>query len=241
MAKAKDVDDKPIVNGIYKPINQWRDDEKPREKLMQNGAAHLSDSELLAILIGGGTRNMSAVDLGKMLLDRYGSVSELAKRDFGAFRKIPGIGDAKAVTIAAAFELGRRIEITPFTDRKMIKTPEDIASYYIPRLRDRQTEIFLVLLLNTANQIFREITVSTGSLNSSIVHPREVFTTAITDSAASVMLIHNHPSGNPEPSREDIEITRRLKEAGEIIGIKVLDHLIIAGNTFTSLARKGMI
>jgi DNA repair protein RadC len=225
----------------YKTIKDWRLDERPRERLVNHGPATLSDSELLAILIGHGTPGFSAVDVAKQLLERYGNLTNLAACDMSELRKIKGVGNVKSVTISAAFELGRRIEMQPFEMKNSIRTPEDLANYFIPRLRHERKEKFYVIMLNTANQIIRSQQVSEGILNASMVHPREVFRTAITESAAGVMLLHNHPSGNPEPSTGDIEITRQLVAAGDIIDIKVYDHLIIAGEQFTSLARIGLI
>ncbi len=224
----------------YKSIRDWREDERPRERLMLHGASSLSDAELLAILIGHGTRRFSALDAAKALIDRFESLNGLLSADFSALKSIKGIGDAKAVTLVAAFELSRRIQAEPFNLKKPVKTPEDAARYFIPKFRGITHELFYTLLLNSSNQVFREILVSKGSLNASVVHPREVFRTAITESAASVILMHNHPSGNTEPSGEDLKITKILKEAGEILGIKVLDHIIIAGSGFTSFVQRGL-
>jgi DNA repair protein RadC len=155
--------------------------------------------------------------------------------------KIKGLGETKAITLAATFEIGKRIETGTAKELSKISQPEDIAKIYIPKYRGVRAEIFKVLLLNTANKIFREINVTEGILNASIVHPREVFRLAITESAASIILMHNHPSGNPEPSDEDRKITRQLIEASKIIDIKVLDHIIIAGDSFTSFAKEGLM
>lgn len=225
----------------YKSIREWRDDEKPRERLLSHGAQTLSDAELLAILISSGTRGNSALDVGRTLLKKFGNLSELTSRDVSEISSIKGLGKVKAIKLTAAFELSKRIVVAPFQSKRVIRSADDVASYYIPRLRGALKETFRVLLLNTANQVFRENVVSEGSLNASIVHPREVFRTAITESAASIILLHNHPSGNTEPSREDIAITKQLCEAGKIIGIKVLDHIIIAGEEYTSFNEKGLM
>jgi DNA repair protein RadC len=209
--------------------------------MMLHGAKALSDSELLAIFIGGGTRGLSAIDLAKILLDKFENITELAKCDISMLKQVKGIGDAKAVTIAAAFELSKRIKVSPFHKRKIIRSPEEIADYYIPKFLDVQKELFYILLLNSANQIFREHVVSEGLLNSSLVHPREVFKKAISESANSIILMHNHPSGNPNPSQSDLQITKQLKEAGKIIGINVLDHLIIAGDKYYSFMQNDMM
>lgn len=216
-------------------IKHWRDDDKPRERLVKNGAAVLSDAELLAILLKTGTKGASALDVGRTLLRRYPTLTDLASRDVGEIRTFRGVGAVKAVTLAAAFEIGRRIQAEPFTAKQAIRSPQDVASLYIPKLRGIRKEQFHVLLLNTANRIFRETLVSEGSLSASIVHPREVFRLAVIESAASIIVLHNHPSGNLEPSREDIEVTKQLVEAGTVLGISVHDHIIIAGESFVSL------
>ncbi|MCS7177320.1 MAG: DNA repair protein RadC [Candidatus Kapabacteria bacterium] len=204
------------------------------------GASVLADAELLAILIGSGTQGFSALDVARALLQRFGSLTELAARDVSELRAIRGMGMVRAVTLAAAFELARRLQAEPFTSRKIIRSPADVAQMFIPRLRGARTESFRVLLLNAANQMVREVVVSEGTLTASLVHPREVFRLAITESAAAVILLHNHPSGNTEPSSEDIALTRQLVQAGSIVGIPVLDHVIIAGETYVSLRERGV-
>jgi len=225
----------------YKAIKDWREDERPRERLSNHGARFLSDSELLAILINSGTKNFSAIDVARKLLSNHNNLTRLASCDFSEFKKIKGLGQAKAITLAAAFELSRRIDAEPVKEKLVVKSPDDIANYYISRMRGERKEIFCIVLLSTANQIIREVIISQGSLNASIVHPREVFRIAITESAASVILVHNHPSGSLEPSKEDISLTNQLISAGKIIGIRILDHLIIAGENYTSFARIGLI
>lgn len=221
----------------YKSIKEWRPDERPREKLIKNGAASLSDAELIAIIIRAGTKKYSAIDVARDLINLYGNLSKLASCDVSELQKIKGIGRTKAVQIAAVFELVRRVQAEPYDPSKIIRSPEDVAKYYIPRLRNLRQETFWVLMLNSASQIIREVKITEGILNASIVHPREVFRTAITESAASIILLHNHPSGNPQPSNDDIIITKKLVQTGEIVDIKVLDHLIIAGDSYTSLKK----
>ncbi|MBM2815077.1 MAG: radC [Ignavibacteria bacterium] len=225
----------------YKSIRNWRPDERPRERLFEHGAHTLSDAELLAILIGQGLRNFSAIDISKLLLEKFGNLSELASKDISEFQHIKGIGFAKAVALAAAFELGKRIRVDSFSEIQMIQTPQDVANIFIPRLRYDKKEKFRTLLLNTKNQIVREVVVSEGTLNETLVHPREVFRLAITEPAASIILLHNHPSGSTQPSKEDIALTKILVKASEIIGIKILDHIIIAGENFYSFTREGLI
>ncbi|MFC2131339.1 DNA repair protein RadC [Bacteroidota bacterium] len=225
----------------HKTIKDWREDERPRERFKKHGAGSLSDAELLAILIRSGTRGYSAIDIARDLIEKYSNLSNLFSSDFSEFKSFKGLGDTKAITLAAAFEIAKRFQSEPYENFKRIRKPEDIANYYIPRLRGAKTETFRALLLNASNNIFREIIVSQGTLNASLVHPREVFKTAISESAAAIILLHNHPSRNPEPSKEDIQITHQLIEAGEIIGIKVMDHIIIAGEQFRSFSQMGIL
>lgn len=225
----------------YRAIREWREDERPRERLLRYGAETLSDAEVLAILIGSGTRGFSALDVARELLQRFGNLTELSRRDVSELRAVRGMGTVRAVVLSAAFELVRRIQAEPFTARRVIRSPEDVARMYIPRLRSARTESFRVLLLNAANQIIREVVVSEGTLTASLAHPREVFRLAITESAAAVILLHNHPSGNTEPSPEDIALTRQLVQAGKLLDIPVLDHIIIAGEAYVSLRERGVL
>ncbi|MCX7879202.1 MAG: DNA repair protein RadC [Ignavibacteria bacterium] len=225
----------------YKPIREWRLDDRPREKLIKNGANTLSDSELLAILISTGTKSLTALDLAKLLLDKYQNLYELSTRDISELKSIKGIGLAKSVTLSAAFELSRRIQSTQLDQNSIIRSPSDIANYFIPLLKGIKQERFYVVLLNSSNKIIRIKAITEGTLNASLIHPREVFRFAITESSASIILVHNHPSGNPTPSNEDIEVTKKLMKASQYIEIPILDHIIIAGNNYTSLANLGVI
>jgi DNA repair protein RadC len=207
---------------------------------LRYGASVLSNAELLAILIGSGTQGFSALDVARELLDRFGSLTDLAARDVSELRAVRGMGMVRSIVLAAAFEVARRLQAEPFAARRVIRSPEDVARLYIPRLRGARTESFRVLLLNAANQIVREVLVSEGTLTASLVHPREVFRLAITESAAAIIVLHNHPSGNSEPSAEDVAVTRQLVQAGKLLDIPVLDHIIIAGDSYTSLRERGI-
>lgn len=222
-------------------IRDWPAKERPREKLITQGPEHLTESELLAILIGSGSGKVTAIDLAKRLLVEHKSLRSLASTGVGDLKQFKGIGDARAVAIVAAFELARRLHSSPEEVQHTIRTPSDVAGKFIPILRDLKQEVFLVILLNSANRIIKEVTITRGLLNSSLTHPREVFRHAIVEHAASIILIHNHPSGNLEPSQEDIAITKQLIEASKIVGIPVHDHLIIAGGGFTSFAERGLM
>lgn len=227
------------------PINQWDVSDRPREKLMQRGPAALSDAELIGLIFGSGTRTkagpLSAVQLGQALLRAYGSLHNISQRALKELMRVAGIGPAKAVQLVAAFEIGRRVESQRGGERMQVSSPEDVAAVYGPLMRDLKREIFKVVLLNTANVIVGDYTVSEGGLAASIVEPRAVFQRAILENAAALVCLHNHPSGNPEPSREDIRITRQLVEAGKLMGVPVHDHLIIAGTGYTSLAERGLM
>ncbi|MCB0731238.1 MAG: DNA repair protein RadC [Ignavibacteriae bacterium] len=216
-------------------------DDRPREKLILKGPQSLSDSELIAILLRTGTKGKSVVELAQMLLNEN-NLAILATRSVESFTKSNGIGKDKAATIAAAFELARRVKISEkWFSKKKITSPQDVAEIFIPLLRDEIKEKFIVVCLNSSNQIIKFETISIGNLNSSIVHPREVFKVAIDNNSANIFLVHNHPSGNLEPSREDIQITKKLVDAGNIFDIKILDHLIIGGEAYTSFVERRII
>ena len=216
-------------------------DDRPREKLFLKGVESLSDAELLAILLRTGTKGKSVISLAQEIISTD-NLTRLASNSIEAFTKYPGIGKDKAATLAAAFELSKRIDIsTKWFSKKKITSPEDIAEIFIPLLRDEVKEKFIVVCLNSSNQIIKYEIISIGNLNSSIVHPREVFKVAIDNNSANIFLVHNHPSGNQEPSREDMEITKRLVKAGEIFDIKVLDHIIIAQDKYTSFVQNRII
>ena len=214
-------------------------DDRPREKLLLRGAQSLSDAELVAILLRTGKKGKSVIEIARELISSEGNLAMLATKTVDSLQKISGIGKDKAATIAAAFELSRRILSQPkWFSIKKITSPQDVAEIFIPILRDDNKEKFIVVCLNSANKIIKHETISVGNLNSSVVHPREIFKVAIDNSSASIILIHNHPSGNPEPSNEDIRITKKIVETGKIMDIPVFDHLIIAGETYTSFVEK---
>jgi len=217
-------------------------DDRPREKLILRGAHNLSESELIAILLRTGTKGNPVTRLAQELLEESEGLSALAGKSVESLTKINGIGKDKAATLAAAFELGKRIDFNKkWYSEKKITSPSDVAGLFIPILRDEVQEKFFVICLNSSNKIIKFKTVTTGTLNSSVVHSREIFKVAIDNNSASIILLHNHPSGNPEPSTEDISITKRLVDAGKLLDIPVFDHIIIAGNKFTSLVDKRII
>lgn len=222
-------------------IKNWPAGERPREKLLKHGPESLSCAELLAIVIGSGVGTESALDLARTILRKFGSLRGVAKSSPSELRKIWGIGEARSVELVANFELARRLQSERDGRNLIIRGPEDVAQVFVPKLRDLKREVFYVMLLNSANGLLRETKISEGHLNASVVHPREVFKAAIDELAASIILVHNHPSGNLEPSPEDINITKQIVDAGKILSIGVLDHIIVAGNGFLSLAERGIV
>ncbi len=218
-------------------IKDLPEGERPRERLLRLGEEQLTDAELLAIVLGGGTENMSAVELARKLLTQFGTFRKLAERSPAELQSVRGIGEAKSAAIKAALEIARRFATEPGFDRGgAFLEPKTVFERYRMRFGNKKCETFIVLLLDAKNRLIRDFVVSQGSLTQSIVHPREAFEPAIRNSAASVLFVHNHPSGDPTPSREDVEVTRRLKQTGELIGIRVLDHVIIGEAGYASLA-----
>ena len=207
-----------------------------------HGSQNLSDAELLAILLRTGTKGKSVLSIAQKMVKNDGDLSKIATRTLESLTKESGIGKDKAATLLAAFELARRIQSQQNNySNKKITSPEDVAKTFIPILRHELKEKFIVVCLNSANKVIKHETISIGNLNSSVVHPREIFKVAIDCSSASIILIHNHPSGNPEPSNEDISITKKVVEVGKVMDIPVFDHIIIAGETFTSFVEKKLM
>lgn len=224
-------------------IKDWPEDERPREKLLKRGPDTLTDAELLALILrtGDAVSGRSALDLGRELLLKFGDLRSIAAATPAEICLIKGTGPAKAACIKAALELAVRFRGRRLESHERYTSPQQVFEHYHYTYRDRRKEYFLALLLDGKNRVIREVRVSEGSLNQSIVHPREVFSQAVRDSAAAVILVHNHPTGDPSPSREDLEITRRLREAGELMGIKVLDHIIIGDDAFLSFVTQGLM
>ncbi len=215
--------------------------DRPRERMLQYGPQALSNAELLAILLRTGTVAESAVTLATRLLSEAGGLRNLVNFSQNELVAIKGIGNAKALQIKAGIELGRRLARIAPDQTVTVKSPRDAANVLMEDMRYLQKEHFVCLFLNTKNHVIAQETLSIGSLNASIVHPREVFRAAIQRSSASIICVHNHPSGDPAPSPEDIQITRRLFEAGELIGIEILDHIVIGDGRFISLKEQGLM
>ena len=217
-------------------------DDRPREKLILRGAQSLSDAELMAILLRTGSKDESVIVVAQKLLKEFGNLAILATKSVEELTHIKGIGKDKAATLVAAFELVRRTEFeSKWYSNKKISSPKDIAEIYIPLLRDELQEKFYIVCLSSSNQIIKHELLFVGTLNASLVHPREIFKTALSNNAANIILMHNHPSGNPEPSSEDISITRKISDAGKLLEIQIFDHIIIAGNSYTSFVEKRLL
>jgi DNA repair protein RadC len=212
----------------------------PRERLLAHGAALLSDSELLALLLRTGARGRSATQLASELL-AAGDLAALAHAAPGELARVGGVGPAKAASVLAALELGRRVAAKPLRRGERIASPEAVHRHFHARLRDAVAEEFHVVLLDARHRVIRSVLSSRGTLTASLVHPREVFRPALREAAAAIVLVHNHPSGDPTPSPEDRELTRRLASAGLLLGIPVLDHVVVADRGFVSLREEGEI
>lgn len=217
-------------------------DDRPREKLIEHGPDVLSNSELLAILIRTGTTERSALDIARELADNDGLYSNIARaRNVADLAKIKGLGPAKAATILAAVELGRRVAAAQPLKKLKLASPEVCAEFLMPRMRYEQKEKFLVLLLDSKNQLLKCQKVAEGSLNTAVVHPRDVFAPAMLAKAACVLAAHNHPSGDPAPSLEDKRLTSALKQSGAVMGIPLLDHIIIGDGRYFSFRENGYL
>ena len=215
--------------------------ERPRERLLKLGGEALSAPEILAVILGRGTKGESVMMTSQKLLSRFGNLKGVANASVEELIQTKGIGPAKATQIKAALEFSRRLEADASEKpRPVLKSPEDVAAEVKSQLKGKKKEHFLVLCLDTRNRLLNRKLVSMGSLDTSIVHPREVFNEAVSSCAASVIFAHNHPSGDPEPSKEDVELTKRLVRAGEIMGIDVLDHIIVCDKSHVSLKARNL-
>jgi len=243
----EDIKKEVLKNKEYVPIKNWIKEERPREMLIKYGEKNLSLSKLLSIILRTGKEGESAEELAKKILNKYKSLREIDSVSIDELCKIEGIGLAKAAQIKASFEIGKRLMKETSSEKKKIKKPDDIidfvSEYYGSYLRDVKKEFFNIILLDIKNKVIDSIELSKGSINASVVDPKEVIKEATLKSASSIILVHNHPSGDTEPSTDDINITKKIKEACDIVGIKVLDHIIIGKNKedYTSFAKLGLI
>lgn len=220
-------------------IKDWPTDDRPREKLLHGGAGSLSDAELLAVILRAGSRGESAVDQGRSLMASFGNFRTLGAAAAGDLRRLRGLGPAKVAQILAVLEVAKRFGEKSFAPGTPFQGPTDIYAHFRERLAAEKREHFYAVLLDNKHRKIREVHVSQGSLTSSIVHPRDVFEPVVRESAAAVVFVHNHPSGDPTPSAEDLEITRRLRQVGELMGVRVLDHIVIGRAGYVSFVEGG--
>ena len=225
--------------GLY--VRELPPDERPRERLKKLGAEALSTSELIAILFRTGSRKSGAQDVAQRLMARFGDLERLARASIEELCCVEGVGTVKALEIKAALELGRRLAAFTGEQKPTIRSPEDAGALFMSDFKGLDKEHFRAVLLNTKNHVLKTVEISVGSLDASLVHPRECFRPAVAASAASIILLHNHPSGDPEPSADDIAITKRLKETGQVLGIEVLDHIIFGAGKYVSLKKRGIV
>ena len=227
----------------YRTIKEWPEEDRPREKLLHNGAQSLTEAELLAIILrtGNASTKETALDHARALLKRFKGLQGLDEASPKELGFIKGIGSAKLAQLKASLEMGRRMGRETWKVGEPLKSPENVFRHFQNRFRKSKREIFYVVLLTNKNRKIRDVKISEGSLTASLVHPREVYNPVIRESAAAVLFVHNHPSGDPTPSQEDIEITRRLKEVGEVMGIRVLDHVVIGHDRYFSFSDRGML
>ncbi len=228
------------MQGYGLKIKDFPLEERPRERLIKIGPKSLSNAELLAIILRTGNKKENVLELSRRLMNNY-SFKTLSRVRIANLKRNLGIGEAKACQIIACFELGRRMSCIKNRKSKTINSGKDIAKLLMPELSNLKKEHFIGIFLNSRKKILKKETIFIGSLDSSIIHPREIFKIALVESAAAVVLVHNHPSGDPTPSEEDIEITNQIVKAGEVLGITVLDHIIIADNKYLSLSEQGLV
>ena len=227
----------------YRTIKEWPEEDRPREKLLHNGAQSLTEAELLAIILrtGNASTKETALDHARALLKRFKGLKGLDEASSKELRFIKGIGSAKFCGLKASLEMGRRMGRETWKVGEPLTSPENVFRHFQDKFRKVKREIFYAVLLNNKNRKIREVKISEGTLTASLVHPREVYNPVIRESAAAVLFVHNHPSGDPTPSQEDIEITRRLKEVGQVMGIRVLDHVVIGHDRYFSFSDRGML
>jgi len=226
----------------FYPIREWAESDRPREKLLLKGKNALSDAELLAILMGSGSKNESAVDLAKRMLKQYGdNLIELSKLGVKELVKFKGVGEAKAISIIAAMELGKRRRGAEAIEKKKISSSKDVFEFFNSIYGDQTYEAFYILLLNRANRIIREVLISEGGFSGTVADPKKIFKIALEYNASSLILSHNHPSGNIQPSDADIKLTHKLKGAGEMLDLPVIDHIILGEEKYYSFADEGQM
>ena len=227
----------------YQTIKDWPEADRPREKLLAKGSHSLSETELLAIILrnGNASTGESAIDHARLLLNKFGGLKGIDDASASEITAIKGIGPAKVAQLKACLEIGKRIGSQKWEAGQPLHSAEDVYQHFRENLGREKRELFYVVLLNNKNRKMREVKISEGSLTASLVHPREVYNPVIRESAAGVIFVHNHPSGDPAPSAEDIDITKRLKEVGDVMGVRVLDHVVIGHDRYFSFNDRGML
>jgi len=225
----------------YKSIKDWPEEERPRERLLRHGPGSMSDAQLLAILLRTGGQGKSAMDMAIELIDKFGGIRNMEQASPAEYCSVKGLGEAKTAQLKAALELGRRLLRDSGSKGPVFSSGQDVYSYFYPKFAGLKKEVFHCAMLDVKNRVVRDAKISEGTLTSSLIHPREAFRDAIKESAASVIFAHNHPSGDPSPSRDDILITAKLETAGETVGIRVLDHIIIGEGQYVSMREKGYL
>lgn len=228
---------------LYQTIKEWPEEDRPREKLLSKGPQSLSETELLAIILrnGNASTGESAVDHARLLLHQFGGLKGIEEASVSELSAIKGIGPAKIAQLKASLEIARRVGNKKWETGEPLRSAEDVYRHFRENLGREKRELFYVVLLNNKHRKIRDVKISEGSLTASLVHPREVYNPVIRESAAAVIFVHNHPSGDPAPSPEDIDITRRLKEVGDVMGVRVLDHVVIGSDRYFSFSDKGML
>lgn len=222
-------------------IKDWPESERPRERLIKYGAESLSDAQLLAIILRTGGGGKGVLSFSMELIEKFKGFRNIDSASITDLSSMKGLGKAKIAQLKAAFELGKRLMRESLGNNPLFASSRLVYAYFAPIFKNMKKEIFLCALLDAKNRLMREVKVSEGTLTNSPIHPREAFKEAIRESAAAVIFVHNHPSGDPEPSKDDIAVTEKLKATGEIIGITVLDHVIIGDGKFVSLKEKGVL
>jgi DNA repair protein RadC len=222
-------------------IDHWPPSDRPRERLYCQGPQALADAELLALQLGYGVPGLSAMDVAREMLAAYGSLADVASREPSELARVRGVGKAKAARLVSAFELSRRLRARTPGARTVLSGPAEVYAAFGPLMEDLRHEVFRIALLDAQNGLLADRIISEGTLSASLVHPREVFKPAILESAASVILLHNHPSGDPTPSKEDIRLTRQLVECARMLDLRIHDHVVIGRGRFVSLAERGVV
>jgi len=225
----------------YSTVHDLPEDEKPRERLKRYGAESLSDAELLAIILRSGIQGYNALDISRNLIKEYGNIHSLSRLKWSDIYKKRGCGTVKALTLESVFELSRRLATAPLSERIVLRSPDDVFAHFGPRLRDERIEVFVVAFLNAAKCLTGSSIISRGGQTATIAEPSEIFRQALNNDAHSIIVLHNHPSGNLKPSEADIQMTKRLISSGKFLGVPLEDHIIVAGHQYFSFRANDLV